>query len=600
MSKGFSSNWRTVFIACGVFACFGTVVGRLVYLQILNRHELLKFVERARRQVIVDQARRGDILDRHGNILATSRPLLTVGADPAVLRKEDETKWPELARLLGVPFKDLTAQLNKKLTAEDASDDNGPAPRPIHWVKLSENIDESANDAIVKLNIKGVYSVRRYQRSYPGNTLAAHVLGYLGKEGEPATGLERYMNFYLRGMDGWRESEKDGLRRELAQFRTREVEAADGYTVVLTLDAVIQHMAEQELQAVADKFHPQKATIIVSDPATGALLAMANYPTFNLNEYGKADAVSQRSFAVADFIEPGSTFKIVASSGALNDGLVTPDSKFDCGITTIDYKGKTLKLPSEAPGDHFAELTVTDIIGHSSNRGAAQLGMLLGEQRLYSYAHDFGFGQRPGFPVGGETPGQLARPEKWDSLTITRMPMGHAVSASPLQIHYAMGTIANGGVLMRPQIIKEIRNADGVLVSSIEPVSVRRVVRPEVAQSVAYMLTKVITEGTGSRAEIPNYELAGKTGTAMKIVDGKYSEKNHVCSFVGFFPASHPRVMLSIIVDDGHLPNGAPGMAAIVAAPSFKHMGEQLIQYMDIKPVVTTSQNMVAMGRGNR
>jgi cell division protein FtsI/penicillin-binding protein 2 len=447
------------------------------------------------------------------------------------------------------------------------------------------------------------------------------VIGYVNHQGEPAAGLERYADFYLHGRDGWREGERDGLRRELAQFRTRDVPASDGFNVRLSIDANIQHMAEEELSAIAKKYAPQKATVIISDPQTGFILALANYPTFNLNEYNLVPAVEQgamRNTAVADMYEPGSVFKIVAASGALNEGLVTSDTHFDCSIDKIDYKGRTRSLPSE---DHnFDEpLSVAEIISHSSNRGAAQLAMKLGEEHFYEYARAFGFGQLTGFPVGGEIVGSMASPAKWDGLTITRMPMGQSIAATPLQMHMAMGVIASGGYLLRPQIISQISDASGEVVYRYSSVAKQRVISTEAARTMARLLTGVVsdrrtrygTEGTAPEAAIPNYEVAGKTGTSQKylpVVMGNGSVRllpskiHHVASFVGFFPASRPQVAISVIVDDAdaHAPGGV-AYGAKVAAPSFKHLGEQLIQYLDIKPVYDTSgRTAVAMEGGRR
>ncbi len=281
-------------------------------------------------------------------------------------------------------------------------------------------------------------------------------------------GMEHYADFYLRGENGWLESEKDGRSHELAQFRTREVPASDGYNVYLSIDSTVQHIAEDELAKVAERYQPEKATIIVSDPQTGFILALANYPSFDLNTFnklGKDDQARMRNTAVADEYEPGSVFKIVAVSGALNEGLVTTQTRFDCTLEKIDYNGITRNLPREDSSDHFDHpLSVAEIIAHSSNKGAAQLAMTLGDRRFFNYARAFGFGQRTGFPVGGEVPGNLKAPEKWDSLTITRMPMGQSLTATALQMQQAMGVVASGGILLKPQVIRQIRDSHGELV----------------------------------------------------------------------------------------------------------------------------------------
>lgn len=597
MSKGFASNYRIVILAFGVLVCFGGIATRLVYLHIIDRAKLVNYVEKARRQVNIEYARRGDILDTKGDVLATSRSLVMLGVDPQMLRPEDEKKWPELARLVGLSLDDLKVVLTKKTrAAAAASAETAPATgeateeeRDIRWAKLNEGLSEATYDKITALGVHGVYGIRNYRRAYPHNQLAAHILGYVNKAEVPAAGVERYADFYLRGQNGWRESEKDGHQRELAQFRSRDVPATDGYTVVLSIDSVIQHLVEAELEAIAKEFTPKKATVIVSDARSGFLLALGNYPSFNPNEYNTAPLEAQTNPAIAFQLDPGSTFKIVAVSGALNDGLATLDTRFDCSQEIIEYNGRRLRLMKD---DHRVDhpLAVSEIVALSSNRGATQLAMKLGDQRFYDYARAFGFGERSGFPFGGEISGLLNPPEKWSGIDITRIPTGYSISATPIQIHYGMATIASGGELLRPQLIREVRDALGEPVYRFTCSSRRRVITAKTAEQVALALRGVVTDGTGKNAAIPGYQVAGKTGTAQKLIDGKYSEHNHVGSFVGFFPASRPRVVMTIIVDDGHVPNGGEAYGAAVAAPSFKRLGEKLIHYLNIEPVETVTE----------
>lgn len=600
MSKGFASNNRMILVAVGVLACFACVAVRLVFLHVIDRDDLLKFVDKARRQIVVEHARRGTILDVKGNILATSRSFVVLGADPEMLRKEDEPKWSELARLLNLPTDQLTQILRRGQTGSKlalATPGDAAKTRRVRWLKLSDEIDESVYDRVLALKVRGVYGQRDYKRVYPAGHLASHVLGYVNREGTPVSGAENNLDLYLKGQDGWIESEKDGARRELAQFRSREVVPQDGNDVVLTIDSVVQHIIEDELKLIAAKYDPKFATIIVSDPQTGAILGLANYPDFDPNFFNKATLDSLRNNAVSDVIEPGSTFKIVAAGAALDQGLVTAQTMFDCGITTVNLKGKDRKLPKD--DEPFGQLSVAEIVSHSSNRGAAQLAILMGEEKFYEYVRRYGFGQSTRFPLGGEVRGILEPPAKWDGLTITRMPMGHAIAATPLQIHFAMSAVANAGSLLRPQIIKEIRDSQGNLVREFAPEKRTQVLKPSTAAVLSQMLARVFTEGTAKEFIIPGFELAGKTGTTQKIVDGKYVNNRHVASFVGFFPASRPQVVLSVIVDDAKVTRGT-AYGRTVAAPAFKHIAEQLIQYYDIKPVLPAPQRFFAFDGGVR
>ena len=580
MSKGFASNFRLVLLSTAVLLCFASVGVRLVHLHVLERERLVSYVDRARSSITKEQARRGDILDAKGDVLATSRTVIQLGVDPQMLREEDRQHWPELARLIGEPLEQLVSTFNRTQRVSKTGKTS-----LVRWAKLVDEIEESTYDAVLKLGVKGVYGNRSYRRAYPRNQLAAHLVGFVNREDQPSGGIEAFADFYLRGQDGWRESEKDGLRREMAQFRKREVPANDGYSVTLSIDSMVQHLIETELAYIGETYQPAKASIIVTDAKSGFLLGLANYPTFDLNEYGRATMDQQRNTAVTDLLDPGSTFKIVATSAALNRGLVTPQSKFNCSIDSIEFQGRVRKfMPDDHSYDH--PLTVAEIISKSSNIGAAQLGMRLGEKGMYQAARAFGFGEVTGFPLGYESRGLLNTPDKWSALEITRIPAGYSVSATPIQIHYAMATIASGGELLRPQVVKEIRDAQGRDVYSFGGVARRRVIKAEVARQMSRMLVGVTVEGTAKAAAIEGYEVAGKTGTAQKLIDGRYSKRNHVGSFVGFFPASNPEVVVTVIVDDARLDRGRLNYGSAVAVPSFRRVAEQLISYLDIKPVV--------------
>jgi cell division protein FtsI/penicillin-binding protein 2 len=597
MSKGFASNYRIVLLAACVLAMFGGVATRLVYLHVIDRAKLVRHIEQARRQIVVENAVRGDIIDRRGHVLATSRTMIELAVDPQVLRPQDEAKWPELARLIGMSLDDLTKIFNTKVSIADPNDPES-RDRVIQWAKLREEIPESLYDQINALGIKGVYGTRAYSSTYPQNRLAAHVVGYVNKEGVAATGIERYADFYLRGQNGWRESEKDGRQREMAQFRSRDVPATNGYTVMLSLDSVVQSWVEEELDTIVRDFSPDNAVIIVSDAATGSLLALGNYPTFNLNEFNRASMEAQKNFAISSQIDPGSTFKIVAASGALNEGLVTPTTRFDCNQPVVEYMGKPRRLiDDDHPSDH--PMTVSEIISQSSNRGAALLAMRLGDRKFYDYARAFGFGEKTGFPLVGEISGTLHDPKKWSGSDITRIPAGYSISATPLQIHYGMSVIASGGLLFRPQLISEVRAPSGETVHRFGSKVERRVISEKAAEEMALMLRGVLTEGTGRGAEIPGYQIAGKTGTARKLIDGRYSEKHHVGSFTAFFPASAPRLVITVIVDNGR-PKKGDAYGSVVAAPSFKRLAGKLIPYLDIKPVDSSLVRPLLATKGDR
>jgi cell division protein FtsI/penicillin-binding protein 2 len=531
--------------------------------------------------VQIIEARRGNVVDNRGNLLATTHTRIDLGVDPQSVRETDREKFTELASLIDQPLEKVIRAIETKTRK---GSDHAQAVSLIKWAYLAKGLDEDTYDKVRELGIKGVYGNRKYSRTYPGGKLAAHVLGYVNHEETPVTGVERFFDYYLRGQDGWRETERDGRRREMAQFRAREVAPADGLNVALSVDLMVQHIVEQEVARLAAEYNPESVSVIVSEPSTGAVMAMANYPTYDPNEFyntKKYPIDSQRNRALTDLIEPGSTFKIVPAAAALNEGIVAPEDIFQTGVERVSYKGRSLKLPS----DHhtYDSLSMHDIVVKSSNRGAAHLGLILGENRLHDYAEAFGFGEKTGFDLGGEVSGTLHSVKNWDGLTITRLPMGHAVSATPMQIHGAMSVIANKGVLMEPLIAERVFDAAGNDIVHFSPKAKHRVVSTEVAQAVADMLVDVVgKDGTARKAAIDNYSVAGKTGTTQKIVNGKYSRQHHVASFSGFFPANKPALVITVVVDEPQLKG--VGYGGSVSAPAFRNIAEACIAYLGIRP----------------
>ena len=581
MSKAFVSTARAALVSSAVAFAFCVLIGRLFYLHVWEQEALLEHVESNRRMVQIIEARRGNVVDNRGNLLATTHTRIDLGVDPQSVRETDREKFTELANLIDQPLEKVIRAIETKTRK---GSDHAQAVSLIKWAYLAKGLDEDTYDKVRELGIKGVYGNRKYSRTYPGGKLAAHVLGYVNHEETPVTGVERFFDYYLRGQDGWRETERDGRRREMAQFRAREVAPADGLNVALSVDLMVQHIVEQEVARLAAEYNPESVSVIVSEPSTGAVMAMANYPTYDPNEFyntKKYPIDSQRNRALTDLIEPGSTFKIVPAAAALNEEIVAPEDIFETGVERVSYKGRSLKLPS----DHhtYDSLSMHDIVVKSSNRGAAHLGLILGENRLHDYAEAFGFGEKTGFDLGGEVSGTLHSVKNWDGLTITRLPMGHAVSATPMQIHGAMSVIANKGVLMEPLIAERVFDAAGNDIVHFSPKAKRRVVSTEVAQTVADMLVDVVgKDGTARKAAIDNYSVAGKTGTTQKIVNGKYSRQHHVASFSGFFPANKPALVITVVVDEPQLKG--VGYGGSVSAPAFRNIAEACIAYLGIRP----------------
>ncbi|MEI6560745.1 MAG: penicillin-binding protein 2 [Verrucomicrobiota bacterium] len=585
-------------IACfGLVCCFTGFSARLAYLQV-DQHE--KFERLAAEKHVKKQAilaGRGEIRDINGELLATNEPLSTVVADGSVIASG---KVPPaeiaglLADLLGIP----KAGLAKKLDTQRK------------YVVLKRSVNEADTTAITKRfedyqantkkPIRGIFFESDTRRVYPNNESLCHVLGFMGqKQGEGAEevermgveGVERSMDKWLRGYDGFRYIERDRTGKEIVPYRGQERSARDGCDVRLTIDMRLQHIVESELDELYKKYHPQFTTAIMMDPKTGRILAMANRPCFDPNDLSRGASEmapeKMKNCAVINIVEPGSVFKIVPVSAALNDKLVSLDTVIGCEGGHWNYGGKILK--DHGHGDH-PDLSVFDVVVKSSNIGSAKLGMKLGEQRFYEYVRNFGFGERTGINLPGEVAGIVHSPKSagWSKLSIARMPMGQGVCVTPIQMVTAMSVIANGGKLFMPQIIDSVVDKDGTPVVRFDPVPLRQVVGAKAAADLRSALKEVVSKrGTAYAATIPGYSAGGKTGTAQiaKPGGGGYYDNRFVTSFVGFFPVDDPQVVCLVMVDDAKASENL-NYGGLVAGPAFSHIGEQTARYLNIPPDV--------------
>lgn len=571
MKAAVFQSWRLILIGFAGCAAFGAIFWQLGQLHLVRGPALAASAEDARRSLVPLEARRGDIRDSRGVLLAGTRPHVVVGIDPAFFRDEDLPKLPELARILRVD----PAEVKRAATTRYRSEGG----RPIRWVRLGQ-VDDATYDAALALRVRGFYGTRGFERHYPAESLAAQILGFINREGVAVMGVEQQMDFYLRGQPGWRISESDGRRRELAAFRVREAPPVEGFNVVLTIDSVVQSMVEAEIRALAEQFSPDGISIIVTEARTGAVLAMANYPTFDPNRFWEFPLENQRNRAVTDSLEPGSTFKIVPVAAALEERLLTPETLIHCSLPVVQYAGRSVRLPSDVR--ELGEIPLTTVVARSSNRGAAMIGMMLGSRRLHDYSALFGFGSRTNWPLGGEIAGRLHPVERWDGLTISRLPAGYAVSATPLQIHMATATLANGGLRQQPFLLSRVVDRSGANIMHFEPRAPVRVVSEETARTMADLLATVVSpEGTARRAALPGIRVAGKTGTSRKIIDGRYSRTDHFASFTGFFPAEAPELVVTVIVDNPR--SSGVGFGGVVAAPAFRNIAEGLVRYFAIE-----------------
>jgi cell division protein FtsI (penicillin-binding protein 3)/stage V sporulation protein D (sporulation-specific penicillin-binding protein) len=411
--------------------------------------------------------------------------------------------------------------------------------------------------------------------------MLCHVIGFTDFDHKGIQGVEASMDEYLHGQDGYRYIEHNRTGQEIVLYRGQERASRDGYQVHLTVDLNLQNIVENEIDAAVREYSPEKAIIILMRPQTGEILAMANRPDFDLNQRSTAKPEQMKNRAVIDMIEPGSTFKIVTAAAALNEKKVRPDTTIFCENGVWNYGGRALH-------DHrpYGELSVRDILVKSSNIGAAKLAISLGDQKFYEYIRRFGFGERTGVELPGEINGMIRPPQSWSKISITRIPMGHEVGVTPLQMTVAMATIANGGKLVTPRIVKSVTTADGKMVSEFSPAVVRQVIAPETARQISNALRGVVSDrGTAAAAAVPGFIIAGKTGTAQKVDPrGGYQKGKDIVSFIGFLPADHPEFVGLVMLDDAKTSKPELNYGGMVAGPIFARIAEKAARYLDLAP----------------
>ncbi len=597
-----------------LFVGFGALVAQLVYLQV-NRHEELagkarRFFERT----YVKASRRGDIRDARGTLLATSKPVKTVCADPSVIG----TNYLEVAKALSPLLEMSVAELAEKLQPRSITNKAGKIIEDkyvvlkrkvevarwqeitntmanLQFVPNEKSLNKRIQDNFTRVRLRSLMTEADEQRVYPNRSLAAHIIGFAGMSLEetpngPALvtqgvdGMELMLNSVLNGVNGWVQTETDSARREVVARRDQNVEAREGLDAYLTIDAGVQHILESALFTAFTNHNPVSVSGAVIRPKTGEILAMASVPTFDPNQPGDATPEQRRNHFIADMSEPGSTFKIVPVAAALNERMVNLQTVFDTDDGTFWYCGRALRDDHPAPS-----LSVERIVSKSSNIGAAKIGLKLGQERLYNYVTNFGFGSRTGITLPAEAYGIVKPPKKWDGLMITRIPMGQSVATTPLQMLMAMSAIANDGLLMKPMILSRLVDREGHVVVRNEPTAVRQVISRETAREMVKALKAVVsTNGTGLKAALPYYTVAGKTGTAQKPVHGVYAKGKYFASFIGFFPADNPELCISVVFDE---PRRGGYYGAETAVPVFKNIAERSAQYLAI-PVEKTPKEI--------
>jgi len=556
-------------LVCLVFiALFSGFSFRLIYLQMIKHDEYagLAAEKHVYKQIIC--AERGAIFDANNEVLAHNVPVETVVADATHLNNLDAIV-DVVSDELKLPAHELAEKLH------------GDRRYIVIKREVPEVVADALREKLRSQNLRGIYLEHDATRIYPNGSMLCHVIGFTDFEHHGIQGVEASMEEYLHGQDGYRYIEHNRAGQEIVLYRGQERASRNGYQIHLTVDLHLQNIVENEIDAAMREYTPTKATIILMRPQTGEILAMANRPHFDLNLRSQAEPEQMKNRAITDMMEPGSTFKIVTAAAALNEKKVRPDSMIFCENGVWNFGGAALH-------DHrpFADLSVKDILVKSSNIGAAKLALSVGDQKFYEYIRRFGFGERTGIELPGEISGRIRSPQFWSKISITRIPMGHEIGVTPLQMTVAMAAIANGGKLITPRIVKSIATDEGKTISSLSPVVLRQVISPQTARQIGDALRGVVSDrGTAAAAAIPGFTIAGKTGTAQKVdPKGGYEQGKYVVSFSGYVPADHPEFVGLVVLEEAHTSKPELNYGGLVAGPIFARIGEKAARYLDLQP----------------
>ncbi|CAM4446742.1 penicillin-binding transpeptidase domain-containing protein [Paenibacillus phoenicis] len=574
---------RTLLIGGCITLFFAVLIGRAFWLQVVQADFWQAHAEELWSTKKLLPATRGTITDRNGDVLAVDAPAYTVAVNPELINKyglQDEVV-EGLGKVLGKDESELRKIVNAK--KESGEYYTQREVRNEGW-KIDQDLKNQVQALIDELKEKhsklqdvGIYLIKDQKRYYPNQSLASHVLGYIDREGKAVSGIEAYFDEQLKGVDGSLEYKRDGRGIEIPKASEIYNPPKNGDNLKLTIDYTIQYYIEQAMKEAYDQLQPISMTVIAADPKTMEILGMANMPTYNPNEYW-AD-VDQKNFynhAIKSVYEPGSTFKIVTLAGAVQEGLFNPNATYKSG--SIRVPGQTIH---DLKRSGWGEITYLEGVKRSSNVAFVKLGYeMLGPERLKTYVDQFGFGKKTGIELPGESKGIVDPVQQAD---FAAMSYGHGkLLVTPLQQIVAVSAIANGGKLMEPHIVKSITDPQTGETVETKPKVLQQVISPDKAKEVGTYLEQVVSDqkiGTGRHAYIEGYRVAGKTGTAVKVVNGQYDYTKQVVSFIGYAPVDDPKIAVIVLIDepkDSELGGGA------AAAPVFKQIVNQTLQYMGV------------------
>jgi cell division protein FtsI (penicillin-binding protein 3) len=565
MRRSLKRNQRRLWVAKILFlGLFLAIGGRAFQLQVLQGDKLMRLGQRQHLKEWIVLPKRGAFIDRAGEPLALSMESQSVYVRPHRIQEAEKVSH-HLAEILGLQ----RGEVRQKIASE----------KPFVWIKRQVSSPEA--EKVQALNLDGIGMYYEPNRHYPQGQLAGQLIGFVGRDSEGLEGLELKHNEYVRGETGSSVTERDALGRRVLVEGVGGLQVPPGSDIHLTLDTAIQHMAERELETSVQKYRAKAGIAIVVEPRTGEVLALANYPSFDPNNYAKLSAEQRRNRAVTDSFEPGSTFKTILAAAALEEEVVGKEDLFYCENGKYPFAGKIIH-----DSHPYGWLSFAKILQVSSNIGFTKVAEKVKKERYFKYIEKFGFGQATGVDVPGEVAGLVRRPEAWAAVDLATHAFGQGISTTPLQMVMAYAAIANGGFLMRPYVTQRVVSPRGDVLLENQPHVVRRVISEKNAKLLASMLRDVTNEGgTGTMANIEGFEVAGKTGTAQKAdpVHGGYSKKR-VGSFVGFVPAHDPRLVALVLIDEPE----AQVYGGVVAAPAFRNIAQGALRRLAVAPEKAT------------
>src|SRR5215471_8418679 len=559
-------GWRNTIYArlvvCASLLALWTaaIEARLVYLQVLDRTDLVARADRQQNRTVMPSAKRGEIFDRNGRVLAYSVDADTIAAVPSDIDDPDEVA-AEVCHALAGCGADRRQAIAKNLGKKGS------------FAYIARQVSPDEAKRVRDLGLPGITLLKESRRYYPNSELAAHVIGYVGLDNAGLGGIESAYDSQIRGKDGRVLIQSDAKRHAI--YSRVEQAATAGAGVELTIDQYLQYVVERELRAGVEANHAAGGTAIIMDPHTGEILALANWPTFNPNAFGRADDDAKRNRAIQTLYEPGSTFKIVTASAALEHHVITPETLIDTDPGYITFPGRKPIFDTH----RYGILSFTDVIVKSSNVGAIKVGEKIGAGTLVSYVSKFGFGQTLAPDFRGETAGIVWSAQHLDASALASVSMGYQVGVTPLQMVTAVSAIANGGHLLQPRVVRAfIKDGRRIDVPHKE---MRRTIEPETAATLTTIMEQVVERGTARAAQMQGFTIAGKTGTAAKLENGHYQKSDYNASFVGFIPSRNPAITILVVIDS---PHGSGYTGGAVSAPVFKRIAEAAVTYLGVGP----------------